>query len=192
MLEVSKDGRTAYERRTGKKANALGLEFAEKLLWELRPQSAHQEKMSARWRYGLFLGVRRQSGELIAMDPESKKVKYVRTARRTPAERRCDAANLEWTRAVPWNLRNEDDEADEEMPEFDFRHGPRIRLTAGEMEEIKSRGDPKILHKAHLRRTNFKSAGPRTGAEDVQRYSEDYACSTNEEALGGGRTRQEC
>jgi len=33
-LEVSADGRTAYERNKGKKATVLGLEFGEKVLWK--------------------------------------------------------------------------------------------------------------------------------------------------------------
>ncbi len=40
--EVAKDVRAAYERRTGKKAKVLGSEFGEKVLWKLRPRTAHQ------------------------------------------------------------------------------------------------------------------------------------------------------
>ena len=35
-LEVGKDGKTAYERTTGKKATVLGIEFGEKLLFKVR------------------------------------------------------------------------------------------------------------------------------------------------------------
>ena len=41
-LEVSQDGNTAYERRNGKKAKAVGLEFGEKVLWKHR-HGAHQK-----------------------------------------------------------------------------------------------------------------------------------------------------
>ena len=51
-------------------------------------------------------------------------------------EQRWDAGNLEWVQAVPWNTGNDDGEADGEVPEFDFKHGPGTRLTEGEMEEI--------------------------------------------------------
>jgi len=37
-LEVGKDGKTAYERVKGKTATVLGLEFAEKLMWKVRPK----------------------------------------------------------------------------------------------------------------------------------------------------------
>ena len=73
-LEVSKDGKTAYERCKGKKARVLGFEFAEKVLWKLRPVTNFQEKINARWGHGLFLGVRLQSNELIVMDQETKKI----------------------------------------------------------------------------------------------------------------------
>ena len=56
-LEVSKDGKTAYERCKGKQAKVLGLEFGEKVLWKYRLKGAHQEKLNARWGYGLFIGV---------------------------------------------------------------------------------------------------------------------------------------
>ncbi len=55
-------------------------------------------------------------------------------------------------RAVPWNTGGDGPEADGEMPEFDFKHGPGTRLTAGEMEEIKSQEQQKIVHQAHLKR----------------------------------------
>ena len=46
-LEVSVDGKTAHERCKGKKAQVLGLEFAEKVLWKL-PTGARMEKNNAR------------------------------------------------------------------------------------------------------------------------------------------------
>ena len=158
-LEVSKDGKTAYERCKGKKARVLGFEFAEKVLWKLRPVTNFQEKINARWGHGLFLGVRLQSNELIVMDQETKKIKYVRTARRVPMEQRWDARNLEWVQAVPWNTGNDDGDADGEVPEFDFKHGPGTRLTEGEMEEIQANKAPKILHRAHLKKADFEKFG---------------------------------
>ena len=32
-MEVSKDGKTAYERNKGKKARVMGVEFGESVLW---------------------------------------------------------------------------------------------------------------------------------------------------------------
>ena len=42
-MEVSKDGKTAYERCKGKRAKVLGLEFGEKVLWKHR-QGESQKK----------------------------------------------------------------------------------------------------------------------------------------------------
>ncbi len=62
----------------------------------------------------------------------------MRTGLRVPEEQRWDPENLEWVQVVPWNTGTDDTEADGEEPEFDFKHGPGTKLTAGEMEEIKS------------------------------------------------------
>ena len=122
-LEVSADGKTAYERNKGKKADVLGVEFGEKVLWKYGMKGPKIEKMNARWGYGLFIGVRTKSNELVVVDQETRDIKYVRTVRRVPEEQRWSADNLEWVRAVPWNMGQEDGEADGEMPEFDVKQG---------------------------------------------------------------------
>ena len=157
-LEVSKDGKTAYERCRGKKARVLGFEFGEKVLWKVRPKTGHLQKLNVRWSHGLFLGIRSASGEVIVTD-ESGKVNYTRTARRIPEEQRWQQEDLEWVRVVPWNKGADDKDADGEVPEFDFKHGPGTRLTEGEMEEIKSQVPPKITHRAHLRKADFEKHG---------------------------------
>ncbi len=62
-LEVGKDGKTSYERSKGKKAKVLGVEFGEKLLWKVY-QKDKMEKLNPRWEYGIFVGVKRRSGEV--------------------------------------------------------------------------------------------------------------------------------
>jgi hypothetical protein len=71
----------------GKKAEAMGLEFAEKVMWK-HPPGKVMQKINSRWSYGLFIGVRVKSNELIIMDQDTKTVKYVRTVRRVPEEQR--------------------------------------------------------------------------------------------------------
>ena len=88
-----------------------------------------------------------------------QKIKYTRMARRVPEEQRWDEKNLEWVRAVPWNLGAEDLDADGEIPEFDFSHGPGTRLTEGEKEEIREQEKPNIVHRAHLRKKDFDKYG---------------------------------
>ena len=84
---MSVDGKTAYERCKEKKAQVLGLEYAEKVLWKL-PTGAKMEKINAGWGCGLFIGVRAKSNELIIVDQETRDIKYVRTVRRVPLEQR--------------------------------------------------------------------------------------------------------
>jgi hypothetical protein len=123
-LEVSADGKTAYERCKGKRSEVMGLEFGGRVLWKYPMKGPKMEKINARWGYGLFIGVRVRSNELIIVDQETQDIKYVRTVRRVPEEQRWSASNLEWVQAVPWNRGKEDGEADGEMPEFDVKQGP--------------------------------------------------------------------
>ena len=71
------------------------MEFAEKVLWKYHP-GKNMEKVNPRWGYGLFIGVRTRSNELVVID-----IKYVRTVRRVPEEQRWDSKNLEWVTMVP-------------------------------------------------------------------------------------------
>ena len=66
-VEVPVVGKTAYERCKGKKAEVLGLEFGEKVLWK-SPARATMEKINARWGYGLFVGVGSRDNELIIVN----------------------------------------------------------------------------------------------------------------------------
>ena len=50
-------------------------------------------------------------------------------------------------------------EADGEMSEFDFKHGPGTRLTEGEMEDIRSEVRLKISRRAYLRKADFEKHG---------------------------------
>ena len=61
--------------------------------------------------------------------------------------------------AVPWNRGREDDKADGELPEFDVKQGPGRRLSPEEVEEVATEVVPKLVHKAHLRKTDFEKYG---------------------------------
>ncbi len=50
----------------------------------------------------MFLGVRRESGELIVIDQATNKMEHAHTARRVPEEQRWGTENWDWARAVPW------------------------------------------------------------------------------------------
>ena len=103
-MEVSSDGKTPYERIKGKKAPMLGLEFGGKIMWKCPPKNGKLEKLNPRWDYGMYLGVRVKSGELIVVDAETFHCKCVRTARRVPEEERWNDKNLDLVKVVPWNM----------------------------------------------------------------------------------------
>ena len=62
--EVGADGKTAYERSKGKKVKCLGVEFGEKVMFKKKPKDK-MDKLGSRWEYGIFVGVRPRSGELL-------------------------------------------------------------------------------------------------------------------------------
>ena len=66
---------------------------------------------------------------------------------------------MAWVEAVPWNRGRGDKEADGDLPDFDVKHGPGRRLTTEEMQEIATNENPKIIHKAHLRKADFEKYG---------------------------------
>ena len=114
-LEVGKDGKTAYERARGKKATVVGLEFGEKLLWR-KKKGDKMAKLRSRWAYGIFVGVRRRSGELWVADKKGEIVK-VRAVKRIPKEDRWSEDCASWVKYAPWNKYKDDPEADGEIPD---------------------------------------------------------------------------
>jgi hypothetical protein len=113
-LEVGHDGKTAYERSKGKKPTVLGIEFGEKVLFKLKP-AQKMEKINPRWEYGIFVGVRRRSGEIWVSTKE--KVFAVRSVTRIPIESRWSRDNVDWVTRVPWNRYKDAEDADGELPE---------------------------------------------------------------------------
>jgi len=63
---VGKDGRTAYERRRGRKCRVPALPFGEKVWYkELRASSERKNKFDSEWKEGLWLGHARKSNEVV-------------------------------------------------------------------------------------------------------------------------------
>jgi hypothetical protein len=112
-LEVGVDGKTGYERVKGKKANVLGIEFGEKLLWKVRRKNK-MAKLDPRWEEGVFVGVRRRSGEVWIATANG--LKSARSVKRLPMETRWSPENIEMVKFVPWNRYKEDQGADGEIP----------------------------------------------------------------------------
>ena len=92
-LEVGKDGKVAYDRAKGKKPTVLGVVFGEKLLYKVRP-TAKLEKINSRREFGIFVGVRRRSGEV--WFAVKGKVLSARSLRRIPVEHRWGEDCLSW------------------------------------------------------------------------------------------------
>ena len=113
-LEVGKDGKTAYERCRGKRASVMAVEFGEKLLWKIR-QKGKLEKLNPLWDFGVFVGVRADSGEIWVATKTG--LQTVRSVRRLALEERWAAENREFVRHVPWNRSGEDPNADGDLPE---------------------------------------------------------------------------
>jgi len=99
LCVVGEDGRTAYERRKGRKFKKVLPEFGECITY-LKPESVGIDKADSRWDNGVFVGLRIESGELFVMT--SKGVIKVRTFARKPEEERFEAKLLEEGKGVPW------------------------------------------------------------------------------------------
>jgi hypothetical protein len=99
--EVSRDGRTAYERSKGKKSRLAGLEFGEQVMWRRKPVGNNLAKLSVMWDLGTYLGVKGSTGEII-IGTESG-VWRTRTVRRRPEELRWNAAEVDKVKEVPWD-----------------------------------------------------------------------------------------
>ena len=85
ICRVGEDGKTAYERRRGKKFKRELPEFGESI-WYLKPGSAGKDKLDERWGDGVYLGMISESCELYIGSKES--IIKVRTcARRGEADR---------------------------------------------------------------------------------------------------------
>jgi len=96
---AGEDGRTAYERRKGRKFKKVLPEFGECFRY-LKPESVGIDKADSRWDNGVFAGLRIESGEIFVVT--SKGVIKVRTFARKPEEERFEAKLLEEGKGVPW------------------------------------------------------------------------------------------
>ena len=97
-LKKGEDGKVAYERSRGKKPTVLGVEFGEKLLFKV-PKATKMEKLMPRWKPGIFVGVRRRSGELMVARPEG--IIFVRAAKRIRVDKRWGEDCVNWVQWAP-------------------------------------------------------------------------------------------
>ena len=162
-LEVGKDGKTAYERVRGKLARILGLEFGEKLMFKLKPK-LKMEKINPRWEHGIFLGIRRRSGEVWVATTSG--VRSARSVRRIPVEDRWGDDCVNWVKHVPWNRYAGAEDADGEIPEEKL-------VNAREDQERAGAQAPVVY-------VNIKETGPREfqiRKEDAEKYGYSRGCA---------------
>lgn len=94
--KVYSDGKTAYERVTGRKSCPPMCAFGEKILF-LPLKGARQRK----WQYGVFLGVMDRSGEFVIANAEGHVIK-ARTIKRLVVSSRWDKELLNNIKGSPW------------------------------------------------------------------------------------------
>ena len=73
-------------------------------------------KLRSKWAYGIFLGVRRKSGELWVANKRGEIMK-VRAVQRIPEEDRWGEDSAEWVKYTPWNRYKGNSAADGEIPD---------------------------------------------------------------------------
>ena len=71
-LSKGDDGKVPYERVKGKKPTIKGIEFGEKILFTDSKRGGKLNKINPKYNFGIFVGMRRRSGEVIVMTPEGK------------------------------------------------------------------------------------------------------------------------
>ena len=88
-------------------------------MWKQKPTGV-MRKLETQWQLGVFIGIRRSSGEFVIADQHDG-VKWARTVRRVPLQSRWIVGNLEWVKYTPWNLGTSDPLAEGEQSRFDFK-----------------------------------------------------------------------
>ena len=73
------------------------------------------EKIKPRWRFGIFIGVKRKSNEVMISTSEG--IKNARSIRRRPFEKRWTRDSLDWVKWAPWHRYRDAEDEDGEVPE---------------------------------------------------------------------------
>jgi hypothetical protein len=84
------------------------------LFWK-KKKGQKMEKINARWEYGIFVGIKRASGEVWVATPEG--IMKARSVKRIPKEQRWGPDCLKWVKHAPWNRYPGATDADGEIPE---------------------------------------------------------------------------
>ena len=101
----------ARRRSKGKKPTVMGIEFGEKILFKVK-LGAKMEKINPRWDFGIFVGIKRRSNELMVARPDG--IMFARSVRRIPVEKRWGEDCVNWVVYVPWKRYKDHDGDGEE------------------------------------------------------------------------------
>ena len=97
---VGKDGRTAYERRRGRRCNVPTLPFGEKVWYkQIRESKERKDKMDSEERLGVWMGHHRQSNEHVIGTTDGVVRAY--SIRRTVEGRRWGATLIKSIQGTP-------------------------------------------------------------------------------------------
>ena len=77
--------------------------------------SGKLEKLNARWKEGIFVGIRKKSNEVMVAHEEG--ISLARSVKRFPLEHRWGESNLKMIKLVPWHRYRGDEYADGDIPE---------------------------------------------------------------------------
>ena len=113
-LRRGEAGKVPYERIKGTKPTVLGIEFGEKVMYKLRIRSK-LEKISKRLDFGTFVGVRWRSKEIMVSTPDG--IRYCRSVKRLPVERRWSEDSLKWVQWCPWRRYKDAPDGEGDVPE---------------------------------------------------------------------------
>ena len=116
------------------------------------------------------MGVKGRTGEFIVGD--EKGVWKTRTLQRTPVRKRWDPKNAELIRGVPWNLNEEDDNADGDKMEV-IRVDPEDAEAAAQKEGREMFGDVPVPRRVKI------------GKNDLLQHGYSARCEGCRAALGG-------
>ncbi len=110
LFHIGSDGKTAYERRKGKKTHPLLVPFGEKVMYKPLPTSKSKKNaLDDRFLEGVYLGISQRNGEYFIGTHDG--VLGSRTIKRHPYEQRWDFDFINNIKGVPWQL-----QPDEENP----------------------------------------------------------------------------
>eukprot|EP00971_Amphidinium_carterae_P348914 6490741-Amphidinium_carterae.1 len=132
VCQLKPDGRTSFERRTGKPYKHELYEFSECLLYKVT--SEKRGKMEPRWEVGLYVGRVTGSHEAVLLTPDG--VARAHALRRQEQARQFELEFLSACKGSPWNPSGkENGEALLAGPSYASKREKRLYITRAMMEE---------------------------------------------------------